>query len=101
MEGLQLCPLCLCEGPRLRCAVYEPRQHQGFIELELGAQPHPPVLCADYMLVSVSGDCTSHDVKNHESMISCDKFFSRHAGPRGTGYVHGAVWSTIIIIDFI
>ena len=41
MEGLKLCPLCLCEGPRLRCTVHEPRQHQGFIELELGAQPHP------------------------------------------------------------
>ena len=37
VEGLQLCPLCLCEGPRLRCTVHEPRQHQGFIELELGA----------------------------------------------------------------
>ena len=41
VEGLKLCPLCLCEGPRLRCTVHEPRQHQGFIELELGAKPHP------------------------------------------------------------
>ena len=42
VEGLQLCPQCLCEGPRLRCTVHEPR-HQGFVELELGAHdPHPP-----------------------------------------------------------
>ena len=41
-QGLQLCPLCLCEGPRFRCTVHEPRQHQGFVELKLGAQPHPP-----------------------------------------------------------
>ena len=25
-------------GPRLRCTVHEPRQHQGFIELEFGAR---------------------------------------------------------------